>query len=120
MKKAMSISLLAGILVTLGAVLLVLGTIPMENILKDNRLTVKYIIGKTTIDMSGAEFKPVPEEVLHNIIRTGGTSIGKKHSGNFRNYKTGTKYKFYLTGKGDKVYFEIGDRKYLVDGIQRP
>ena len=92
----------------------------MENSLNDNKLTVKYIIGRTTIDITGAEFKPVPEEALHNIVRVGGTSIGKKHSGNFRNYKTGTRYKFYLTGKGDKVYFEIGDKKYLVDDIQIP
>ena len=120
MKRIMSISLLAGVFITLGAILLVLGTIPMENSINDNKLIVKYVIGRTTIDIKGAEFKPVPEEALHNIVRVGGTSIGKKHSGNFRNYKTGTRYKFYLTGKGDKVYFEIGDKKYLVDDIQRP
>ena len=27
------------------------------------------------------------------------------------------KYIFYLTGNGEKVYFEIGDKKYLVDNI---
>ena len=116
----MSISVIAGVFIALGSILLILGTIPMKNSLENNKLTVKYIIGKTTIDMTDAEFKPVPEEALHNIVRVGGTSIGKKHSGNFRNYKTGTRYKFYLTGKGDKVYFEIGDKKYLVDDIQIP
>ena len=31
------------------------------------------------------------------------------------NTKTINKYIFYLTGKGEQVYFEIGDKKYLVD-----
>jgi hypothetical protein len=33
------------------------------------------------------------------------------------NTKTRTKYKFYLTGKGERTYFEIGSEKYLVDGV---
>lgn len=41
----------------------------------------------------------------------------KKHSGNYMNVKTKTKYRFYLTGKGERTYFEIGDDKYLVDDI---
>jgi len=31
------------------------------------------------------------------------------------NTRTKNKYIFYLTGKGKQVYFEIGDKKYLVD-----
>ena len=113
----MSISILAGILITAGAILLVLGTIPTKNTLEGNTLTVKYIIGKDKIDMTNAHFYPVPDEVNHNIIRIGGTSLGKKHSGNFMNTRTRTRYKFYLTGEGERKYFEIGDKKYLVDGI---
>ena len=113
----MSISILAGILITAGAILLVLGTIPMKNSIDGKTLTVKHIIGKEKIDISDARFYPVPDEVNHNIIRVGGTSLGKKHSGNFMNTKTRTRYKFYLTGKGERKYFEIGDKKYLVDGI---
>ena len=116
-KKIMSISLVSGILITLGAVLLVLSTIPVENKLEGDTLTVKFILGKKVIDMTGAKFYPVPVETSQHIIRVGGTSIGNKHSGNFMNVKTRTKYHFYLTGKGEKVYFEIGDKKYLVDGI---
>jgi hypothetical protein len=33
------------------------------------------------------------------------------------NTRSRTRYKFYLTGKGEKTYFEIGKEKYLVDGI---
>lgn len=116
--KIMGISTIAGVLITIGVVLLVLGTVPMKNNLEDNTLTIKFIIGKKVIDMTDAKFYPVPEDATHNIIRVGGTSLGKKHSGNFMNTRTKTKYLFYLTGKGEKVYFEIGDKKYLVDDIR--
>lgn len=110
-------SAIAGILITLGCVLLVLGTIPVKNTYNGKTLTVKYIIGKKVIDMTEAKFLPVPEEVHHNILRVGGTSIGRIRSGNFVNTRNKTRYKFYLTGKGKEIYFEIGDQKYLVDGI---
>ena len=110
-------STLAAILITIGAVLLVLGTLPMENKVEGKNLVVKFVIGKKVIDISDAVVMPVPDEVNHNIIRVGGTSIGKKHSGNFMNTKTKTTYKFYLTGKGERTYFEIGSDKYLIDGI---
>ena len=110
-------STLAAILITVGAVLLVLGTLPMENKDEGKNLVVKFVIGKKVIDISDAVVMPVPDEVNHNIIRVGGTSLGKKHSGNFMNTKTKTKYKFYLTGKGERTYFEIGSDKYLIDGV---
>lgn len=113
-------SMIATILIVAGSVLLILGSLPMENRIEGNNLIVKFILGKKVIDISGAVFKPVPDDVKHNIIRVGGTSLGRKHSGNFRNVKTKTKYLFYLTGKGERTYFEIGDKKYLVDGINIP
>ena len=118
MKKAMTFSLISTILIVVGVVLLILSTYPVRNTLENNTLTVKFVLGEKKIDMTDAHFYPVPEDALHNIIRVGGTSIGKIHSGNFVNTKTKTKYKFYLTGKGDKTYFEIGKEKYLVDGIR--
>ena len=113
----MTITLLATILIIGGTVLLILGTVPVKNTLEGNTLTVHFIIGKERIDMTHAHFMPIPDEVNHNIIRIGGTSIGKIHSGNFMNTKTKTMFKFYLTGKGERRYFEIGDKKYLVDDI---
>ena len=89
----------------------------MENKLEGNDLIVKFVIGKKVIDMSDAVVMPIPDGVNNNIIRVGGTSIGKKQSGKFMNIKTRTKYLFYLTGKGKRTYFEIGDDKYLVDGV---
>lgn len=118
--KIMMSSMIATILIVAGSVLLILGSLPMENRIEGNNLIVKFIIGKKVVDISGAVFKPVPDEVKRNIIRVGGTSLGRKHSGKFRNVKTNTKYLFYLTGKGERTYFEIGDKKYLVDGINIP
>ena len=119
MNRIMWITAISTVMVLAGVTLLILSSLPMENKIEDNTLTVRYIIGKETINLSGATFLPVPEEVNHNIIRVGGTSLGKKHSGNFMNTKTKTRYKFYLTGKGERLYFELGNKKYLIDGIQK-
>lgn len=116
-KNTMWTSTVAAILIIVGCTLLVLGTLPMENKIEGKKLTVKFIIGQKNIDLSDAVFMPVPYEACHNIIRVGGTSVGNKRSGRFKNTRTKTKYTFYLTGKGERKYFEIGDDKYLVDGI---
>lgn len=116
----MWISTIAAVLIVLGTVLLLLGTLPTGNELEGDKLTVHFVIGKKVIDMKDAKFLPVPDDVSRNIIRVGGTSVGNKHSGNYMNTKTKNKYVFYLTGKGQKVYFEIGKTKYLVDGITPP
>ena len=116
-QKIMIVSVIAPLLIVAGVFLLVLGSLPVENSIEGNNLVVKFVIGKKTIDISDAVVMPIPEEVNHNIIRVGGTSVGKKHSGNYMNVKTKTKYRFYLTGKGERTYFEIGDDKYLVDDI---
>lgn len=113
----MTITILGTALIIAGASLLILGTLPMQNTVEGKELVVKFVIGKKVIDLSDAVVKPIPEDATHHIIRVGGTSIGKKHSGHFMNRKTKTKYLFYLTGKGEKTYFEIGDKKYLVDGV---
>ena len=116
-RKIMLISVIAPVLIVVGVVLLVLGSLPIENSIEGNDLVVKFIIGKKTIDMSDAVVMPMPEEINRNIIRIGGTSVGKKHSGYYMNVKTKTKYIFYLTGKGKRTYFEIGNDRYLVDGV---
>jgi hypothetical protein len=116
-KIVMWTSVLATTLIIAGCILLLLGTLPMQNTIEGKNLVVKFVIGKKVIDISDAVVMPVPDEVSHNIIRVGGTSVGKKHSGNFMNTKTRTKYIFYLTGKGEKTYFVIGDKRYLVDGV---
>ena len=113
----MTTSFLATAIILIGVTLLILGTIPTKNSLEGNTLTVHFLIGRKVIDMTDARFLPVPDDVDHNLIRTNGTSVGKKKSGHFKNTKTKNKYIFYLTGNGEKVYFEIGDKKYLVDNI---
>lgn len=108
-----------GIAIIIGVILLFFCTYTRKNTLNGKTLTVRFIIGKKVIDLRGAEFKPVPEETQRNIMRACGTSVGKVKSGFFYNYKTRTMYRFYLTGKGRQSYFEIGKKKYLVDGIQQ-
>ena len=113
----MTTSALATAIILFGVALLVLGSIPMKNTIEGNNLTVHFVIGKKVIDMTGAKYLPVPDDVDHNLIRTNGTSVGKKKSGHFKNTKTKNKYIFYLSGNGERVYFEIGDKKYLIDNI---
>ena len=113
----MWLPILSAGLITIGVIFLILCTVPMHNEIRDNVLTVNFIVGKENIDLTDAHFYPIPEEVTHHIIRVAGTSIGKKHSGRFMNTQTKTIYRFYLTGKGERKYFEIGDKKYLVDGF---
>lgn len=116
-KNIMWTTTLSTIMLIVGAVLLVMGTLPMENKIEGNELVVKFLIGKKVIDITDAVFMPIPEEVTKNIIRVGGTSVGSKRSGKFMNTRTKTRYTFYLTGKGERTYFEIGSKKYLVDGV---
>ena len=116
-KKIMGTSILAPILIVIGVTLLVLGSLPMKNTIEDNTLTVNFVIGKKTIDITDAKFLPVPDDVDKNLIRTNGTNVGKKKSGHFKNTRTKNKYIFYLTGKGERVYFEIGNKKYLIDNV---
>ena len=111
----MTTSAFATALILIGVTLLVLGSIPMKNTIEGNTLTVQFVIGKKVIDLTGANFLPVPDDVDRNLIRTNGTSVGKKKSGHFKNTKTRNKYILYLTGNGKKVYFEIGEKKYLID-----
>ena len=117
--KIMTTSALATAIILIGVILFVLGSIPTKNIIEGNTLTVHFVIGKKVIDITGAKYLPVPDDVDHNLIRTNGTSVGKKKSGHFKNTKTKNKYTFYLTGNGKRVYFEIGDKKYLIDNIDR-
>ena len=117
--RIMWTSILAPILIVIGVTLLVLGSIPVKNSIEDNTLTVHFVIGKKVIDVTGAKFLPVPDDVDRNLIRTNGTSVGKKKSGHFKNTKTKNKYIFYLTGNGERIYFEIGDKKYLIDDLNR-
>ena len=70
-KKIMWISVIAPVLIVVGVVLLVLGSLPIENSIDGNNLVVKFVIGKKTIDIADAVVMPIPEDVNHNIIRIG-------------------------------------------------
>ena len=110
--------IVAVILIVTGCLLLILGSVPIENTIEGNTLIVKFMIGQKKIDISGAEFLPVPDDSEQHIIRKLGTSICNKKSGRFMNVKTRNTYYFYLTGKGKKVYFEAGGKKYVIDDVK--
>ena len=118
-KRIMWASVLASIVIVMGVNLLVIGSIPVKNTIENNTLIVNFIIGKKVIDVTDANFLPVPDDVDKNLIRTNGTSVGMKKSDHFKNTKTKNNYIFYLTGNGERVYFEIGDKKYLIDNVNR-
>ena len=61
--------------------LLVLSTLPSKNIIDGNTLMTRYVMGnRSTVDIEGVEFSPIPDEAKHNHIRTNGTSLARKHS----------------------------------------
>ena len=62
-KTIMLTSIFAPVLIVVGVVFLVLGSLPMENRLNSETLTVKFIIGKKAIDMTDAKYLPVPDDV---------------------------------------------------------
>lgn len=118
MHRLMWTSTIVIAVIIIAAVYLVVSTVPMKNEINGKTLTTHFILGKTSLDLSDAVFKPVPEDACSKIIKVYGTSIGNKMFGRFKNYKTKSKYYFILTGIGEKTYFEIGDKKYLIDGIK--
>ena len=118
MKTIMWTPILGSILIVAGCILLVLGSLPVENKIEGNTLIVKFMIGQKKIDISGAKFLPMPDDTEQHIIRKLGTSIGNKKSGRFMNIKTKNTYYFYLTGKGQKEYFEADGKKYVIDDVE--
>ena len=75
--------------------------------------TALIIIGATLLVLGSI---PTKSTIKGNTL-TVHFVIGKKKSGHFKNTKNKNKYIFYLTGNGERVYFEIGDKKYLIDNI---
>ena len=104
------------LVIVAGALGMVLWTLPMRNELKDESVRVHFALGnRLDIDMTGVEISPVPKEATEHLIRTNGTSLGKKNSGHFKNTKTGDKFLCYIPGKGQKMYFEKDSLKYVID-----
>ena len=59
-KGIMWTSIFAPILIVIGVTLLVLSSLPINNIIEDNTLTVNFVIGKKVIDVTDAK--------AHNFI----------------------------------------------------
>lgn len=115
MKTRINLSKTATVLIILAAVVLLFATLPVENRIEDQTLTVKFMIGKKQIDLSGAEVHPVPNGFLDDLKRLSGSNMGKIKSGRFKNVRTDSVYQVYVSGKGELRYINSGDRDYIVD-----
>ena len=109
-------SIVFSCLVIVACLIFVLRTVPTGNEFTGTEVITHYMLGNTsTVSTDGAVVGQIPESATNHLIRTNGTSIGHRHSGHFKNTRTGDKFLFYLCGKGVKVYFENNGDKYLVD-----
>lgn len=103
-------------LVSIGAVLLILSSLPVSNTIQGSTLITKYMLGnESSIDIEGVEFLPVPDDANGRMLRIGGTSLKGMRSGNFSSKASGTTYVFRTTGKGYRFFFQKDDRNYVVD-----
>jgi len=106
------------VLLVLGAIYAILRSLPVGNTISGNVLTVKTVIGSSTIELEdGFRIVPVPDDAKEKLIRVFGTSVGKKRSGKFRSLKTKRLFYFYTCGKGELSCIESGDNLIIVDGI---
>lgn len=104
------------IIIVIAVFLLAATTIPRRNVIDGNTLTTIFLLGnKQYIDLTGAEFTDVPEDSRKHLIRTGGTSIGKINYGRFKNIKTGSKFFFLTTGRGERRCFVKDGVTYIID-----
>ena len=62
MSRIMWITAISTVMILAGVTLLLLSTIPMENKIEDNTLTVKYIIGEETILVNRPTCSPPPRK----------------------------------------------------------
>ena len=109
-------SVIFSIVVVIGVTIGVSGTLPAKNTIKDDVLTTRYMLGTSKkLDISGVKFEPVPEDAKDNLIRTNGTSLGRKHNGHFKNIRTGRRFVFRITGNGERMFFVKDGVNYVVD-----
>ncbi len=116
---AMSTSSLLTIAVLIGVVLLCLSYFPKKAFInKKNELVLKSVIGSPRIiPLSETTAHELTEDLLRNLIRTNGLSLGKYKAGYFKNMPTKQKLYLFLCGEGEKKCFEYDGRIYVVDNI---
>lgn len=118
------------VLANLAGLFFVLRTLPLRSEVKGDWLVVSFMLGrKKIIDIAGAEFQEVPDDVLRymrkwhegnvNLSARYRNSLTRKYcySGRYKNRRTGEVYHLFISGKGRKVCLESNGQKYVVDII---
>ena len=108
----------------------VLRTLPLRSEVKGDWLVVSFMLGrKKIIDIAGAEFQEVPDDVLRYMRKwhEGSVNFGARYrsfrtrkycySGRYKNRRTGEVYQLFISGKGSRVCLESNGQKYVVDII---
>ncbi len=77
---------------------------------------MKTVIGKPHIvPLADTTECEMTDSLMKPLIRTNGLSLGKYHTGHFKNLKTKQKLYLFLTGKPETRCFRYHDRIYVVD-----
>ncbi len=107
------------IAIVIGVVLLLLASFPKKaRINQQNELVLTTVLGiSQTIPLAETTDYPYTDDLLTNLIRTNGLSLGKYKTGYYRNISTKQKFYLFLCGKGEKRCFEYDGRIYVVDNI---
>lgn len=117
--KTVTIIVLFTLVFALGSVVFsftaILYNLPKEAYVKDGIIFLQSRHGKAVrIPEAEVTYLDYPEQVP-KLIRTNGTSIGKYHSGHYKDTNTNEKYHLFLYGSETHRAFEYKDEIYLVD-----
>ncbi len=107
------------IAILIGVMLLLLASFPKKaHINQQDELVLTTVLGiSQTIPLAQTTDYPYTDDLLTNLIRTNGLSLGKYKTGYYRNVSTKQKLYLFLCGKGEKRCFEYDGRIYVVDNI---
>ncbi len=111
--------LLITIAIIIGVVLLLLAYFPKKAYINErNELVLQTVLGiSRVIPLEETTAYEMTDSLLSSLIRTNGLSLGKYHTGYFRNLKTKQKFYLFLSGAGEKKCFEYKGYIYIVDNI---
>ncbi len=115
----MTITTWITIAILIGVALLLLASFPKKAYInQQNELVLTTVLGiSQTIPLAETTDYPYTNELLTDLIRTNGLSIGKYKTGYYKNLSTKQKFYLFLCGKGEKRCFEYDGRIYVVDNI---
>ncbi len=83
---------------------------------ENNEIVLKPIIGKPIIIPASETIEyELTDSVITGLVRTNGMEFGRYRSGYYEDKKTGQRFFLFISGKGDRKYFEHDDIIYVTD-----